>query len=348
MLYIDELYHFIDSPVHFVAIALNLVLLYLNVKCSTSRVKTYQGPLLMSCLGDLLLAIVVSVSEVAFLYEDGYFILVANGFVSKRNELFDIICASLYCGMIHAHAVMVVVQFIWRYQIICRADSEKPPFVKSWWVLVPIAWCVLQASNTFYLFSSNQPGVVEVTGRQLLERVGWQPGTQAFPGMGHRSNIHTALHHCFYMVTLCGGYGIVIWCQFQIIKFLHRNGKAFHENTRRTHAEVNRAMVTMAITPLLTSMGPTLILVICMIIDYSPGAITVYFSVGMSMITIVNPITTIYFVRAYRHEICEMLKCPLKRRPTSQTLPAQTFAAPPSTMELATVLPRAQKEEFLC
>lgn len=58
----------------------------------------------------------------AFLYDDGYFILVANGYWSKQNQLFDIICASTFCGMIHAHAVVVVVQFVWRYQIICRAE----------------------------------------------------------------------------------------------------------------------------------------------------------------------------------------------------------------------------------
>lgn len=63
LLDVDELYHFIDSPVHAVAIALNLLLLYVNLKASTRRVKAYQGPLMMACLSDLVLAIVVAVSE---------------------------------------------------------------------------------------------------------------------------------------------------------------------------------------------------------------------------------------------------------------------------------------------
>lgn len=59
---IDELYHFIDSPIHILAIGLNLGLLYINRKRATSNVKTYQGPLLMSCLSDLVLAIIVAIS----------------------------------------------------------------------------------------------------------------------------------------------------------------------------------------------------------------------------------------------------------------------------------------------
>ncbi|KAH7716249.1 hypothetical protein AAVH_16375 [Aphelenchoides avenae] len=140
------------------------------------------------------------------------------------------------------------------------------------------------------------------------------------------------------MITLCGGYAIVIWCQYKILKFLTRHGKSFRKSTRRTHAEVNRAMVTMAITPLLTSMGPTLILVICMVIDYSPGAITVYFSIGMSMITIANPLTTVFFVRAFRRAVLDMFKLHPRNR-TNQIRPAQTFLVPPSCLEPATVCP---------
>lgn len=91
---------------------------------------------MMSCLSDLLLAIVVAVSETvslpsayvhkfklkAFLYEDGYFILVADGFFHGRNAVFDFFCVATYCGLIHANCVIVIVQFAWRYQLICQSE----------------------------------------------------------------------------------------------------------------------------------------------------------------------------------------------------------------------------------
>ncbi|KAH7699261.1 STR-94 protein, partial [Aphelenchoides avenae] len=255
----------------------------------------------------------------ALLYEQGYFILVADGFFHGKNAIFDFVCVAAYCGMIHANCVMVVVQFIWRYQLVCRADSGNPVFVKTWWVIIPIVWSLLQAANTFYLFAFNDPHVSGVIGRQILEKVGWHPGTTAYPGMGHLTNIHTAIHHIFYMVTLSGGYGIVVWCQYKIIKHMHRHGKSIRESTRRAHAEINRAMVALAIAPLLTSMGPTLILVTCMVIDFSPGAITVYLSLGMTMITMMNPLTTIYFVRPFRESVMGMLTGKLARVGTTRT-----------------------------
>ncbi|KAH7694660.1 hypothetical protein AAVH_38289 [Aphelenchoides avenae] len=148
------------------------------------------------------------------------------------------------------------------------------------------------------------------------------------------------------MITLLGGYGIVVWCQYKIIGHMQRHGKSIRESTRRTHADINRAMIALALSPLLTSMGPTLILVGCMVVDFSPGAITVYLSLGMSMITLVNPITTIYFVRPYRDAVISMFDGKILRSGRTRTYPlsssdpqpptARTFAT--STMQKPTYL----------
>lgn len=58
--------------------------------------------------------------------------------------------------------------------------------------------------------------------------------------------------------------------------------------------------------PLLTSMGPILILLACMFIQFSPGAFGVYMGLGMSLITLVNPITTLLLIRPLRRAA---LKC---------------------------------------
>ncbi|KAH7703973.1 hypothetical protein AAVH_28845 [Aphelenchoides avenae] len=122
------------------------------------------------------------------------------------------------------------------------------------------------------------------------------------------TNIHTALHHILYLITLSVGYGLVVWCQYKIIKHMDCHGESIRESTRRIRA----------ITPLLTSMGPAFILVLAMVIDYSPGVITVYLSVGMSMITMVNPITNIYFVRPYRNAVPEVFHGKLLRAASSR------------------------------
>ncbi|KAH7702386.1 STR-94 protein, partial [Aphelenchoides avenae] len=306
---LDEAYHIIDGTVHTIALLLNAALLLLILTCSRFKIKEYKSLLLVTCLGDLALAIVVVIGEPAFLFEEGYIILVADGFFHGRNAIFDFVCVAVYCGMIHANAVLVVVQFIWRYQLICQQGIATKPFVKTWRVMIPLSWSVLQALNTFYLFAlSTDPVVSQVVGRRILERVGWHPGTTAFPGMGHFSNIHTALHHCFYTVTLCGGYVTVVWCQYKIFKYMQRHGKSIRESTRRAHVEVNRAMVALAVSPLITSMGPSLIILGCVVLGFSAGPIMVYLSVGMSLITVANPLTTIYFVRSYRKAIVGVVK----------------------------------------
>ncbi|KAH7699810.1 hypothetical protein AAVH_33082, partial [Aphelenchoides avenae] len=119
---LDELYHVVDSYVHFVAVGMNFLLLYLILTKSSLKVKEYKELLLLACFGDLTLAIVVMVGEPALLYEDGYFILVADGFFHGRNAVFDFFCVATYCGLIHANCVIVIVQFAWRYQLICQSE----------------------------------------------------------------------------------------------------------------------------------------------------------------------------------------------------------------------------------
>ncbi|KAH7703972.1 hypothetical protein AAVH_28844 [Aphelenchoides avenae] len=65
-----------------------------------------QGAPAPRVLRDLTLAIVVMVGEPAVLYEDGYFILVADGFFHGRNAVFDFFCVATYCGLIHANCVI--------------------------------------------------------------------------------------------------------------------------------------------------------------------------------------------------------------------------------------------------
>lgn len=60
--------------------------------------------------------------------------------------------------------------------------------------------------------------------------------------------------------------------------------------------------------PLLTSMGPILVLLACMFIQFSPGAFGVYMGLGMSLITLVNPITTLLLIRPLRRAARKVLR----------------------------------------
>lgn len=62
-----------------------------------------------------------------------------------------------------------------------------------------------------------------------------------------------------------------------------------------------------AITPLF-SIVPNVVMITADVLEMHLGPITAHLSIGMTIITLANPITAIYFIRPYREGLLEMLR----------------------------------------
>ncbi|KAH7695950.1 hypothetical protein AAVH_36984, partial [Aphelenchoides avenae] len=81
-----------------------------------------------------------------------------------------------------------------------------------------------------------------------------------------------------------------------------------------------------AVTPI-GGVVPTAALIACISLQIYNGPFSAYTSVGMSFITLVNPIVTIACVRTYREGLLDLLRLPHFKGATSPTNIAPTSFA---------------------
>ncbi|KAI1693625.1 serpentine type 7TM GPCR chemoreceptor srd domain-containing protein [Ditylenchus destructor] len=122
---------------------------------------------------------------------------------------------------------------------------------------------------------------------------------------------------------------IVIWCEKKIVKNVSQFGQATHSNTRRMHKEFHRALLAMAICPLITTTIP--VFYFCVTIGFSlcPGQISAIMTSGTTCITLFNPLTTIICFRCYRKITVRIITCGqgsnvIEPRPTFATHSSNT------------------------
>ncbi|KAH7698397.1 7TM GPCR protein, partial [Aphelenchoides avenae] len=304
---VASFHHRFDAVVGGLALLFNLGLLYLIVKQGSQHLKEYKWVLLSMCVSDIVLSTVVFVSNPAILPMGGYVMIVSNGWFAGNNVLFDHAFLAGFCAMLHTNIICIVVQFVYRYRLICRSHCLKEPshVIFVW----PVLWCILQASNSVWCLVFGQGAEQREIGLEILREISWQYDSDhaPYPSVTHWSEVRTKVHHLIYMISCIGGYTTIVWCECHIMKYLKRNQVSMHSRTRRMHADVNRALVALAIAPLLASTGPTALIVSLMVFRVSPGSIAAYITLGTSLITLINPLTTIYFVRSFRRVVANKL-----------------------------------------
>ncbi|KAH7702943.1 hypothetical protein AAVH_29893 [Aphelenchoides avenae] len=78
---------------------------------------------------------------------------------------------------------------------------------------------------------------------------------------------------------------------------------ALTNQTKEMHKEINRALLALAAAPLFTLIGPVWFFLFCIATQASPGPISAFMACSLTLITIANPLTTLYFVKPYRYAL---------------------------------------------
>ncbi|KAH7719727.1 hypothetical protein AAVH_12844 [Aphelenchoides avenae] len=96
---------------------------------------------------------------------------------------------------------------------------------------------------------------------------------------------------------------IVAIVEVLITRYFSRIGNNSHQSTKKLHKDFHRALLAMAITPLVTTTGPVLYIIIATMIELSPGPVQCFIASGITSITLFNPLTTMLAMRCYRNVV---------------------------------------------
>ncbi|KAH7710580.1 Protein Y9C9A.5 [Aphelenchoides avenae] len=303
---INHIHHYLGTTLDAWALVLNGLLLYLILYHSRFQIKAFKHIFLLTCIGDSLLSAVVLFGQPFNLFDGDYMFLVSNGYFSRRYPLLDHLAMVAFCSMLHINIVILAIQFIWRNNLICK-EGRFLKLGKKWLVL-PVLWCTFQLCTAIWCWVFDQEELRE-EGLSILRKNGWEfdNDNAPYPSLIPSTTWKTRLHHSFYLLSGDISYFVIISCQISVLKYIRRAGLPSHCSTSKAHAEVNRALVALAITPLM-GIIPTGIMISSAALGIKNGPISAYMSIGMTVITLANPIVTIWFVRPYRDGLLHVLR----------------------------------------
>ncbi|KAI1703692.1 serpentine type 7TM GPCR chemoreceptor str domain-containing protein [Ditylenchus destructor] len=99
------------------------------------------------------------------------------------------------------------------------------------------------------------------------------------------------------------------------------------------HKEFHRALLAMAICPLITATIPVYYFIFCFIFQLSIGWLSAMVTSMLSLITVFNPLTTVICFRCYRQNAIRLLTCGTLCR--NVVKPTSSLEMTPASLELS-------------
>ncbi|KAI1701661.1 serpentine type 7TM GPCR chemoreceptor str domain-containing protein [Ditylenchus destructor] len=97
---IDTIHHYAETIVNVLSILFNTYLLYIIKHYSTFEIKMYKYLLTIDALLDLSLAICILIVQPVVMTAEGFFIMIANGFVAGHSHCWDTRLTNVIIGVV--------------------------------------------------------------------------------------------------------------------------------------------------------------------------------------------------------------------------------------------------------
>ncbi|KAI1704814.1 GNS1/SUR4 family domain-containing protein [Ditylenchus destructor] len=240
---------------------------------------------------------------------NGFLAMVSNGFFSGRSPSLDSTFFILYCFILHTNVMWIPVQFVYRYRLLCKynANATRTNILIGAVVTIYSTIAFLTIKNTCEVHDEYQ-----TMGRRVFDMNNWpkvKDNRQQFTMGSYVTHFRTVSWTILWAFTSFASIIIVIWCEKMISRHFNHMGNPTHRATQRMHKEFHRALLAMAICPLITTTVPTLYFCATIILQLRPGWISVFMASATSSITLFNPLTTIICFRCYRQVILRLIAC---------------------------------------
>ncbi|KAH7697343.1 hypothetical protein AAVH_35574 [Aphelenchoides avenae] len=244
----------------------------------------------------------------SFFY-DGYFIVVPNGLFPNSGRTVNLFLASAFTIVLHTNLVWTSLQFFYRYRTVCRAQELRRSYDRKFIAVAAsvLVYNLLAAAIIVWTFS--QPALLQKDGDlkgfiEDMRSAGLDPATLF--GSYLPKQIAWVL---LWTTSATGCFVTVVYCQIKILRHFQINTSDIPQSAKKTHSDIHRALLAMAICPIVTTCLPSFYFVTCITLRLSPGPIAAFAVTAVSSVTWVNPIATICFVRSYRRAVISIVTC---------------------------------------
>lgn len=103
---------------------------------------------------------------------------------------------------------------------------------------------------------------------------------------------------------------VCIFCSERQVMRKFRIGRmSMRQSTKQLHADIHNALAALAICPIISMVIPANISLLAFFLHVNMGLVSPFLAVALTSVTLLNPITTCYFVRPFRRFILKTLCC---------------------------------------
>lgn len=104
-------------------------------------------------------------------------------------------------------------------------------------------------------------------------------------------------------------YTCIAWSMKEVLKKFSFLRPEMRLSTRKLQNDLHRALIALAVCPLVSSMVPCGAFMICIFLKINIVQISPFLLIFVSSVTLFNPVTTVYYVRPFRRYVLNMLFC---------------------------------------
>ncbi|KAI1699161.1 serpentine type 7TM GPCR chemoreceptor str domain-containing protein [Ditylenchus destructor] len=306
---VDDVHHIMETTVYSISTILNTYLLYLITYHSTFGVKLYKYLLTIDAALDLILGFIVLLSQPVAFACDGYYVMKLNGIVAGFSPGLDCFFLTAYTFFLHSNILWIPVQFFYRYLLLCRDNilSLKTNILIATFTTLYSLFCLL-----ILVAMDEVREEYQTIGKHIIEKNDWpmhNGGRPTYVIGSYITEWRMLAYLTIWLITTSLSIGTVVWCEKHILKYFRELGNHTNVTTHRMHKEFHRALLAMAISPLIAITIPVYYFLTVFSFQLCSGWISAYITSALAAITVINPLTTIFCFRCYRRAALKSLTC---------------------------------------
>ncbi|KAI1716973.1 serpentine type 7TM GPCR chemoreceptor srd domain-containing protein [Ditylenchus destructor] len=302
----------VDFIVCFFAAAANALLISLILTRTTKDFKPYSRLLLWCSIVDMLYAL-TPFSSPRIIVSHGSFFILADGLMHHFGINLNAFCILLVLVVVALAMFCVVIQFIFRYFLLCRGRSLSDKEMGAFY-LVAVIFSIIVWLGSVWCTSPFEEKMREHAWK-LQEDSMWandMPNFVVFSIDDPKTIILISAAVAFSLIIS----GIVIFVNIAIARQL-RDVQKLSPQTAKMQRQLTKVLMTQVTIPVISFCFPFLGFIVSVIIsaaEQTSTNVTIVACMISASICILNPIATIYLVPQYRKAV-ESFICARKIMP---------------------------------
>ncbi|KAI6189609.1 hypothetical protein M3Y97_00027200 [Aphelenchoides bicaudatus] len=272
--------------------------MYLAIKKTNKTMQQYKLIILLSAIVDFLFSTTTFISMPLADMVDGKLFLINSGYFAHAQQPLSIIVFSCWLYTLYLLLVNAAMIFFYRYNVLCKQKSlslwrfGKTYAAISAYVVIQCVLCYFTAEDS----SGNR--FQQIIAQNLLFAED-TPTVNVYDATKLVPVLHL-LHGNFICSCL---YGTIIFTGYKVHKTLAFSRRFMSRNTINVQNQLTKIMVLQAVYPLISLVTPILLYCTGPLFHVTLPFVGLFLSVTVSLIPIVNSLTTCVIIPSFRRSI---------------------------------------------